>query len=128
MFPHRRKDSVGSVAARGLLFDRQIRRAAIQSAAPLARLSFGVSRRMARRRAQRRWDQIAPTINALTSLAATFGPHLAEQFGIVEPPRRTSRVAPKLAIGALVGAGAFYLLEPQHGPEHRRQVQRLIAH
>ena len=53
--------------------------------------------------------------------------YYARQFGLVEEPK-AKRSAPRVVTGALIGAGAMYLLEPQHGRQHREQVHRLISH
>ena len=119
----RTKPRLGPTAATGVLFDPEIRRAAAHAAPPVARLGFGVGRRLARRRAQRRWDQTAGAIQTLATVLTTFGPQLAQELGLIEPPRRRP-VAPVLAGGAVLGAGALYLADGKH----RRQLAALVTH
>lgn len=134
----RRRNSRATIAldtAKAITHDPQLRSAAAQAAPPLARIGAGVGRRLARRRAQRRVRQLNDAITTARALIATYGPLAVEQLqqiGVVEPPpkpRRTRRLlAPRFVAGALAGAGAMYLLEPSHGHEHRRQLQKLVSH
>jgi hypothetical protein len=129
MFGKNRKRGVGSAAARGLLFDTAIRRAAAQAVPPVARLSLNVGRRMARRRAERRRAQVAATMSAVSTLLVSNWPHVAGPLGLTSGAKPThSRTTPSLIAGVALGAAGMYLFEPGHGQEHRRQVQRLIAH
>ena len=121
------KPGLGGTAALGLVTDRQIRRAAVDAGGPVARLGWGVGSKLARRRANRRAHQISDVTNALSTLLSTYGPALLEQLGLVEPPKR-KRTLPRVATGALIGAGAMYLLDPATGAAHRRQVQHLVKH
>jgi hypothetical protein len=127
MFTKRRKPSLASTAAFGLVEDPSIRQAAVEAAPPVARLSLNVGKRFAKQRAQRRMEQVNDAVNALAALVTAYGPILARQLGIVEEPQPARRTAPLVAGGALVGAGAVYFLEPGAGRRHREQVQHLIA-
>jgi hypothetical protein len=102
------KPSLGAEAAKGLLTDPEIRQAAAEAAPPVAKLSFSIGKRFARRRTRRQLEQLGETINALASTLATFGPALAQQLGVIEPPKRKRRklLVPILAGGALVAGGA----------------------
>jgi hypothetical protein len=128
MLSRRSKPSIGATAATGLFTDPLIRRAALEAAPPMAKLGFGVGRRLARRRARRRIAQFSGTVNAIATVLAAYGPLVAQELGLVEPPRRSSRVASKLAATAVIAAGAVYLLDPERGPERRQQVHKLVVH
>jgi hypothetical protein len=124
MFVSNRKSGLGRTAAGGLLFDPEIRRAAAHAAPPLARLGLGVGKRMARKRAELRFQQAGRTLTTLGALVSSYGPQIAQQLGLVEPPKRR-RVAPAVATAAVVGAGAIYLAQQ---PQQRRKLTRLIVH
>lgn len=129
MFASNRRPGIGSTAASGLLFDSEIRHAAAQAAAPVARLGFSVGKRWARRRTRQQMQQATEAITTLATLVAAYGPMLAEQLGLVEPPKPASRrAAPVLIGGSVIAAGAYYLFDPRHGREHRQQFQRLFVH
>jgi hypothetical protein len=38
-----------------------------------------------------------------------------------------SEARPRVAAGVVIGAGAVYFLEPEHGREHREKVLKLVA-
>jgi hypothetical protein len=140
MLSRKSKAKAGITTARAIIEDPTIRSAAADVAQPVARLSLGITKRVARRRARRRIDRLdavvhhlAETISATTELVQTYGPSVVESLGslgLVEVRQPTQRrsTTPKLVGGALIGAGAMFLLEPVHGREHRRQLQRLVAH
>lgn len=123
MLGRRNKRSLGRTAATGLLVDPDIRRAAVAAAPPVARLGFTIGRRLARLEAQDRLGQAAETFDTLRALLSTAGPQLAEQLGLIEPPRR-SRVGPVLAVTTVVAVSAVVLSDA----ERRQKVQRLIVH
>lgn len=127
MFGTSRRQGIASIAASGLLFDPKIRRSALEAAPPLAKLSWMIGRRAARRRARQRWEQVIPTIERTANLVTTLAPQVLVELGLIEPPRQRRELIAKVSGGLLVGAAAFYLLEPTHGPEHRRHLQRLIV-
>jgi hypothetical protein len=127
MFATRRRPGIASTAASGVLLDPKIRRTALEAAPPLVRLSWMIGRRVARRRARQRWEQVMPALERTATLLTTVAPQLLVELGLVEPPRRRRPIILKASAAALAGAAAFYLLEPTHGAEHRRQLQRLIV-
>lgn len=102
------KPSLGAEAAKGIITDPEIRQAAAQAAPPVAKLSFSIGKRFARRRTRRQLEQLGETINTLASTLATYGPMLAQQIG-VEPPKKKKRrkaLVPMAAVGALAAGGA----------------------
>ncbi len=107
------KPSLGAEAAKGLIADPEIRAAAAEAAPPMARLSFSIGKRFARRRTRRQLEQLGETINTLASTLATYGPVLAQQIGVIEPPKRKRRrvLVPVAAAGALAAGGAAIALK-----------------
>jgi hypothetical protein len=51
---------------------------------------------------------------------------VAQELGLIErpKPRRTGRV---FIAGVAIGAAAVYFLEPEHGPQHRGRVAKLLG-
>jgi hypothetical protein len=107
------KPSLGTEAAKGLIADPEIRKAAAEAAPPVARLSLSIGRRFARRRTRKQLEQLGETINALASTLATYGPALAQQIGVIEPPKKRRRklLLPIAAGGALAAGGAALALK-----------------
>jgi hypothetical protein len=102
------KPSLRAEAAKGLLTDPEIRQAAAEAAPPVAKLSFRIGKRFARRRTRKQLEQLGETINALAATLATYGPALAQQLGVIEPPKRKRRklLIPIAAGGMLAAGGA----------------------
>lgn len=107
------KPSLGAEAAKGLITDPEIRQAAVEAAPPVAKLSFSIGKRFARRRTRKQLEQLGETINALASTLATYGPALAQQLGVIETPKRKRRklLIPIVAGGALAAGGAAVALK-----------------
>lgn len=118
------KPSLSRTAATGILVDPDIRRAAAHAAPPVARLGFTIGRRMARQEARRQLEQAEETFSTLRSLLSTAGPQLAEQLGLLEPPRRRRRFLPVAGVVALAVAVAVVGSDPRQ----RQKIQRLIVH
>ena len=77
--------SVGTAA--DLIHDPQIRKAAAEAVSPMTQLSLSVGKRLARRRARRRIQQLNDTFNLARALVAASGPQVVEQLGLVEQPK-----------------------------------------
>ena len=105
MLSRKSKRAVSINTAQGIIQDPQIRRAAAEVVPPMAQLSLGVGRRLARRRARRRIQQLNDTLNTARALVTTYGPQVVEQLGLVERPK-PRRTAPKFVAGAMLGAGS----------------------
>jgi hypothetical protein len=73
-----------------------------------------------------RVEQLGDAARLVGQMAIVYGPPAAEVFGLIEAPK-PRRTAPAFVVGIAVGATAVYFLEPEHGPEHRRRVQKLVA-
>ena len=113
MLNRKSKRAVSISTAQGIIHDPQIRRAAAEVVPPMARLSLGLGKRLARRRARRRIDQLNDTLNTARALVTSCGPHVVEQLSLVER-RKPKRTAPRFVAGAVLGAGMVYLIEPRH--------------
>jgi hypothetical protein len=101
---------------------------------PITKLSFKLGQRVGKR--QGRLEQAGELLGELGeaifaigevagAMMAAYGPLAARQLGWAEAPKE-KRTAPRVAAGAVIGAGAMYFLEPKGGPERREQVLRLI--
>jgi hypothetical protein len=116
-------------------------KAGAKNALPLANLSFNFANPLAKRQTPRRRleqiiEQTAETLGEIGEalfaigevageMMAAYGPLAARQLGWAEVPKK-KRTVPRVAAGAVIGAGAMYFLEPKGGPERREQVLRLI--
>lgn len=107
-----------------------------KSAPPIAKLSFKVGKPVAKRKARHRLEQIGETLaeigeaifaigEVVGATMAAYGPLAAQQLGWAEPPKE-KRTAPRVAAGAVIGAGAVYFFDPKSGAERREQVLQLI--
>lgn len=120
------KARVGAKAARTAVKNPGILKAGAGMATPVARLGAKVRLSIARRRARRRIDRFGHAARELGQNLVTYGPQAALELGLVEAPKR-KRTAPRVAAGVVLGAGAMYLLEPDHGREHREKLMSKVA-
>lgn len=97
-------------------------RAGLKASKPLAKASKPMIKRRARQRAQ----QIDRASRILGETLAVTAPRAAYELGLAEPPK-PKRMAPGVAAGIVIGAGAMYFLEPDHGSEHREKVAQLVS-
>lgn len=81
---------------------------------------------IAKRRARRRIGTIGDTARTYGELLVNYGPSAAQELGLVSSPK-PKRTAPRLAAGAIIGAGAMYFLEPEHGAKHREKARQLVS-
>lgn len=100
---------------------------AAKTTAPAARLGLKASKPVVKRRAKQRADQINRAARTLGEALTVYGPTVAYQLGLAEEPPKPKRIAPRVAAGVLVGAGAMYFLEPETGQEHRQKVLELVS-
>jgi hypothetical protein len=56
----------------------------------------------------------------------TYGPQAAQELGLVSAPK-PKRTVPRVAAGVVIGAGAVYFLEPQHGAQRREKALSLVG-
>ena len=106
-----------------------LRRATVRAARPTAKVGWRVGKMMARRSARHQLEQLeqlGEMARTIGEIVVVYGPPAAEVLGLIEAPK-PRRTAPAFAAGVVIGAGAVYFLEPEHGPEHRRRIQELVA-
>jgi hypothetical protein len=120
------KAKIGAKTAKAMVEHPTLRKAAATVAPPAAKAGFRLGRRRTRRRALAQAERLQDIARTAGETLATYGPPAAEALGLTEPPRK-ARTAPAVAIGAVLGAGAVYFLEPNLGAARRARVQRLIA-
>jgi hypothetical protein len=70
--------------------------------------------------------RIGEAMRSAGETLVTYGPQAAQNLGLVEVPK-PKRTAPRVAAGVVIGAGAMYFLEPEHGKEHREKVAHLVS-
>ncbi len=95
----------------------------------VVRLALKAGKPVARRKVRRRIGKIerfGKTAREVGETVLLFSVLAAEELGLVERPR-CRPAAPLFASGVVVGAGAVYLFEPEHGREHRDKLLRLAA-
>lgn len=117
------KGFVGVKAAKGVAKNPKILKAGAKAAPPAAKFGWKLTKPRLTRRTRRRAERLG---EAVGSALAVYGPQAAEQFGLIEPPK-PKRTAPRVAAGVVIGATAVYLLEPEHGREHREQLRQLVG-
>jgi hypothetical protein len=69
---------------------------------------------------------VGDTARTYGELLVTYGPQAAQELGLVSAPK-PKRTAPAVAAGVVIGAGAAYFLEPEHGAERREKVLRRVG-
>jgi type VI protein secretion system component VasF len=123
------KATVGAKSAKTIVQNPLLRSAVTEAAPPIARLGLTAGKKRMTRKGRRQLDQMADALTTVAALTSTYAPRAAQaaqELGLVQAPK-PKRTAPRLLAGALLGATAMFLLEPGHGREHRRQVQRLLG-
>jgi hypothetical protein len=91
-----------------------------------AKIAFKLSKPLVRRRARRRAAEVRAVSRAVGESFATYAPLAARGAGLAEPAKR-ARTAPRIALGAVMGAGAVYLFEPERGRELRQSVKERVG-
>jgi hypothetical protein len=69
---------------------------------------------------------LADAAHTIGDVLAVQGPQAAYELGLADPPK-PKRTVPRVVAGILIGAGAVYFLEPEHGAEHRRKVAQIVG-
>src|SRR5206468_7179055 len=89
-----------------------------QAAKPVAKFGAKAGTPIAKRRARGRVSSLGSSARDFGDAArdfgetlVTYGPQAAQELGLVQGPK-PRRTAPRLAAGAVIGAGAVYFLEP----------------
>lgn len=121
------KAKIGAKTAKAMAEHPTLRKAGVAVVPPAAKAGFRIGRRQARRRAHEHAERLQGIARTAGGTLATYAPTAAEALGLTEPPKPKSKTGPALGVGAVLGAGAMYFLEPRLGPARRARVQRLIA-
>lgn len=134
---------LGVKGARYMYRHPRARRATVRAVRPAAKVGWRVGKVVAKRKARQRvavataeWAVRLETAGAqlqrlgegsqlLSQMVMVYGPMAAEVLGLIEPPK-PSRTALKVTTGIVIGGGAVYFLEPEHGPERRQQLLELM--
>jgi hypothetical protein len=95
---------------------------ALKAAPPAAKAGLKAGRPVVKRKARR---QLGEAADAFSLTLATYAPRVARQLG-VKPPK-SKRTTPRVLVGMIIGATGMYLLEPEHGPKHRKQLRKLLV-
>ena len=115
------KAKVGGKAAKTVVKHPGLLKVGAKTTAPLAMFGAKAGAKIAKRRSRRRIERLGAAARDFGETLVTYGPQAAQELGLVETPR-PKRTAPRVAAGAVLGAGAMYFLEPGHGKEHREKV------
>jgi uncharacterized Zn-binding protein involved in type VI secretion len=128
------KATLAGKTAKGLVKYPAARRATIKATRPSAKLAFKVGKPVVKRRAKQQLERIGEAaerfgevVTAVGSVVATYGPDAARQLGLLEPPPKPKRTAPRVAVGVVIGGVAVYFLDPDLGPERRKRVAGLVS-
>lgn len=86
-----------------------------------------------KRRTRKRVGRVGDTARTFGDTARTYGemlvthgPEAAQELGLVAAPK-PKRTVPRVAAGVVIGAGAAYFLEPEHGPQRREKALSLVG-
>ena len=94
----------------------------IKATPAAAKAGLKVGKPILKRRTRRRVDEAA---DAVVLALASYAPRAVRQLGL-EPPKR-KHTAPRFLAGAVLGAAAVYLLEPESGAQHRARLAKLVG-
>ena len=124
------KGKVGLKAAGAAIKNPTATRLVAKASAPAAKggMRFGkaIAKRKSSRRIEDRIEDVGRTARTVGETIAIYGPEAAQFFGWVEPPKR-KRTAPRVLVGAVLGATAMYMLEPSGAGKERRAKARALA-
>jgi hypothetical protein len=113
---------LGTKGAVAIVRHPMVRRAA----APPAKLGWRVGVVVVKRKARAQMARVGVAGRNLASLAIIYGPVVAEAFGLVEAPKPKRR-APALVAGAVIGAGAMYVLSRNTRPNSGEPVEASLT-
>ncbi len=116
------KAKVGAKAAKGIIQEPILRGAVSEIAPPMAKLGMTVGKKRINRKTRKQLEHLSETVGTVASQASD----LAQQLGLVEPPKQKS-TTPRVVAGAVIGAALMYLLEPGVGGQHRKQLAKLVG-
>jgi hypothetical protein len=120
------KTKLRTQAAKGAVRNPGLARLAAQGA-------LKVYTPIVKRRTRKRVGRVGETARSIGDTARTYGemlvthgPGAAQELGLVSAPK-PKRTVPRVAAGVVIGAGAAYFLEPEHGPERREKALSLVG-
>lgn len=128
------KGAVGLKAAGAAIKNPAATRFVAKASAPVAKGGMRFGKTIAKRKANRRIEEVGKRIEDVGKTARTvgetiaiYGPEAAQLFGWVEPPK-PKRTAPRVLVGVIIGATAMFLLEPgDQGKARREKVLGLLS-
>jgi hypothetical protein len=121
------KGKVGLKAAGAAIKNPNATRLVAKASAPAAKGGMRFGKAIAKRKANRRIEDVGRTARTVGETIAIYGPEAAQFFGWVEPPKR-KRTAPRVLVGVVIGATAMYMLEPSGaGKERRAKARSLVS-
>jgi hypothetical protein len=120
------KGKAGVKAAKAAAKRPQLLWAGTRIAMPAGKAGLKASKPLVKRRARRRVERLDQASRRLGEALSVYAPRAAYDLGLAEPPKPT-RTAPRVAAGVVLGAGAMYFLEPEHGKKHREKVAQLVS-
>jgi hypothetical protein len=121
------KGKVGLKTAGAAIKNPAATRLVAKASAPAAKGGLRLGKTVAKRKANRRLEDVGKTARTVGETIATYGPEAAQLLGWVEPPK-PKRTAPRVLVGVVIGAAAMYLLEPgDAGKERRAKVRELVS-
>jgi hypothetical protein len=121
VFGSKKRRGLGRTAATGLVFDPELRRAAVQAAPPVARLGYTLGKRMA----GQQLEEAGEAFGHLAAMLTSAGPQLAELLGLTQPePPLRRRLLPAVGGAAVVALVVVVAADPGR----RRRLQRLVVH
>lgn len=120
------KGKAGVKAAKATAKNPQALLTGAKIAAPAGRAGLKVSKPLLKRRGRQRVEQLDRASQTLGEALAVYGPKVAYELGLAEPPK-PKRTAPRVAAGVVIGASAMYFLDPEHGKEHREKAVQLVS-
>ena len=129
MLSTKTKAKTGARTAKAIVQHPVLRTAVSQAGPPIARAGVRVGKQRLSRKSRKQLEQLGETLGTVAGVASDYLPQAvlaAQELGLIEAPK-TKRTRPRLLAGIALGAAAMFLLEPGHGREHRRQVQRLLG-
>ena len=116
---------LGAKAAKNAAKHPEKVRAGLHALAPAVKAGVKAGTPLVKRQTRKRAENIVPTARAWRDVLKVYAPQTAQEFGLVEPcPRK--RMAPRVAAGIAIGAGAAYLLDPAQGHERREKLLSLV--
>jgi hypothetical protein len=120
------KGKVGLKAAGAAIKNPTATRLVAKASAPAAKGGMRFGKAIAKRKLNRRIEDVGRTARTVGETIAIYGPEAAQFFGWVEPPKR-KRTAPRVLVGVVLGATAMYMLEPSGAGKERRAKARAFV-